>query len=104
MQPEIETAVTPAPAKPKRRKTRRHKRANTAVPMKKAGTEFPGLTPKDCCETCSAAGCIISGTAVCAHPFKGGLQHALLSNAETLARFNRAKKVLGKAKLDVSAA
>lgn len=107
MQPEIEmtdTPAAPAPEKKRRKATRRKRRPVAAAAAKRSTAEFPGLAAKDCCETCQPDFCVISGAAVCGHPLKGGLQPSLLRDANTMARFNRAKKVLGKAKIDLRTA
>jgi hypothetical protein len=85
--------------KPKRTYKRR-KRAAVAKPAAPKA-EFAGLTATDCCEGCGPERCVISGIGVCAHPLKGGLQSAQMSKPDMLARYNRAKKVLARAKLDL---
>lgn len=91
---------TPAPAaKPKRK--RAHK---AAAPPPKAPSIFAGLTATDCCDGCNEKKCVISGMNVCAHPMKGGLQSAMLSNPEVMKRHGAAKRMLAHAKIDLGGA
>lgn len=57
--------------------------------------EFASLTAADCCKACGPNGCAISGKSYCAHPRKGGLQGRDMSDPDAIARFGRAKKMLG---------
>lgn len=52
---------------------------------------FPGLTRTACADTCNAKGCAISGKPYCAHPTKGGLQPADMSNVEAKKRIMAAR-------------
>jgi hypothetical protein len=79
---------TPATSKPKRKYTRRAKPAARPV-------EFAGLTATDCCDGCTETRCVISGSNVCSHPHKGGLQASQMIQHEVVKRYNRAKKILG---------
>jgi hypothetical protein len=87
-----ETPKLKAPKKPRR------KRAVAAKPA--PGSPFADITPRDCPTACKPDRCAISGCAICAHPHKGGLQ-ATLQTPEAMRRLNEAKRVLGKAKLDL---
>lgn len=91
----------PEPVKPthKRANKRRKKRSapKEAAAPKPTG-EFVGLTPKECPTACNAERCVISGIGICGHPAKGALQ---VHTAEALGRFNEAKKLLGKRKVDI---
>ena len=76
-----------------------HKRS-TAIP-----NEFEGMTAKDCCDSCYAAKgerCAITHRAICGHPMKGGLQQHDQMRSDTVERYNRAKKMLAHAKIDLS--
>lgn len=55
--------------------------------------EFGGLNPTECSFDCSPKGCIISGTAFCAHPNKGGADR-VAGDPDALARYQRARKQL----------
>lgn len=88
--------TAPAPAKPK---ARRAAAKRAAVPAPKT-SEMAGITAADCPMVCNAKRCVISGVGICAHPGKGGLQ-AALQNDVSLRKFNEAKRILGKAKLDL---
>jgi hypothetical protein len=67
--------------------------------MAKAPTDnLAGLTQVECCKVCGVDKCVISGIAVCAHPAKGGLQGAMMHNADTVKRFNAAVTKLKRAK------
>ena len=89
---------TPNP-KPKRKQTRRRK-VSAAAP-KQAPAEFAGLSPTDCCNDCDKKHCVISGVDVCGHPMKGGLQAAQMGEADTVKRYQRAKRFLANAKLEL---
>src|SRR4051812_30822239 len=94
------TTEQSAPA-PKKAKAKRHARPNKrqAAPAPKV-SELAGLTINDCADGCYKTGkCVISGS-VCAHPGKGGLQVAL-QTPDSLRRFNAAKRMLGKQKLNI---
>ena len=96
---------TEAPtAKPKPRRRRKQHRATSGekvVPLK-VPDEFAGMTETECCAGCKADRCVISGSGACAHPMKGGLQPAQMTEAAAMARFNRAKKVLAHRKVDLT--
>lgn len=95
-------ASTPAP-KPKRKYRRRRPVARAAAPpaAPKVPKEFAGITVRNCPDACYRDGkCCISGS-VCAHPAMSGLQ-AALATPDVLARFARAKRVLGEQKLDLT--
>lgn len=91
--PTIETS------KPKRKWKRKPRLVVDNV--SKAPAEFAGLTASDCCNDCDENKCVISGSNVCAHPLKGGLQAAQLSQSDVVKRYRRAKVVLADARLDV---
>lgn len=63
--------------------------------------DLTGLSPTDCPYDCNPAGCVITGIAVCGHPFKGGLQGALQAKPEIVTRFQRARKILHNKKLNL---
>lgn len=90
---------TPSITPTKPRRARRKKRAAPAKPKPAVG--YAGLTANDCAAGCNATGCIISGRPYCGHPFKGGLQGRDMQNDAAVARFEAAKKTLGKAKVKV---
>lgn len=97
------TEQTPAPEKKapaKKRRARANKKV-AASPSPKA-SEMDGITVTDCPIACRAERCAISGRGICAHPHKGGLQAALQA-PDTMRRYNEAKRILGKAKLDLMA-
>lgn len=99
-----ETPTTPPPAAPKAAKPKRKpQRKPVAAPVKEPGSLFAGITPRDCPSACVPAKCVISGCGSCAHPHKGGLQ-AALQTQEALRRSNEARRILGKQKLDLTAA
>lgn len=67
----------------------------------KPTAEYADITVRECPKLCGEARCVISGRPYCAHPHKGGLQGVNAHDAEARTRFNGAKKVLGKKKLDL---
>lgn len=92
-----------APARKPAKKRARKAVAQPKLPAAaKRDTTFDGITPADCPMACSAERCVISGRGICAHPHKGGLQ-AGLQNPDAMRRYNQAKRVLGKRKLDIAA-
>ena len=56
-----------------------------------------GITKDKCASGCSERGCIITegGSGICAHPYKGGVQHAD-TKPEILGRYAEACKIVGK--------
>lgn len=94
-----ETPEVPPPKPSHKRPNRRRKRsaAKPAAEPKSTG-EFAGLTLKDCPGACSAERCVIGGIGVCGHPAKGALQ---VHSADAVERFSRAKKLLGKQKMEL---
>lgn len=70
-----------------------------AKPATRKPSEYAGITPAECPTACNVDGCVISGKPYCAHPFKNGLQGADRNDPDALARFEAAKKILGKKKL-----
>lgn len=98
-------AKKPARRKPARRKKAAAKpRAPAAPPPLKTSAEFPGLTARDCCETCGPR-CVISadGSGICSHPNKGGVRAADMSNPTVVARGSRAAKLLKHQKIEIKA-
>lgn len=94
-----ETPDTPPPKQPhKRANKRRKKRAAPAAATPKPAGEFAGLTPKECPAACNAERCVITGIGICGHPHKGVLQ---VHTSAAIDRFNEAKKLLGKKKVDL---
>jgi hypothetical protein len=99
METPVETNEKPVtPAKP-RKKRRRHTAPRAAKPVN-APAEFAGLTEIECCASCNADRCIISGINVCGHPFKGG--QIAPNDSAALARSIRAKKVLAHRRIDLT--
>jgi|ERR1051326_6451278 hypothetical protein len=87
--------------KPAKKRVTKHRRRHAAAAPKgpvKAPPEFAGMTEHECCAACARDKCVISGAGYCAHPMKGGLQSFL--DRETLARYERARKVLAHRKID----
>jgi hypothetical protein len=64
--------------------------------------ELEGLTANDCCAACRPDRCVISGAAICIHPFKSGIQSAFQTRPDVVERYNRAKKMLAHAKIDLT--
>jgi hypothetical protein len=94
-----ETPAIKAPAK-----KRRPAKKRTAAPPKPkpvAGI-YAGMTVMECCASCNADGCVISGKPYCAHPRKGGLHGAELHDSAAMERRRTAEKVLGQQKLVVA--
>ncbi len=86
--------------KPKTAKKRTKAKVKPAAP--KQDSVYAGITPADCPVACNTGRCVISGRAICAHPYKGGLQSSIQS-PEAIRRVNEAKRVLDKRKLDLMA-
>jgi hypothetical protein len=61
---------------------------------------YTGLTVTNCCDKCGVDACVISGKPYCAHPRKGGLHAAQISDPVALKRLNHAKRILGQQMLD----
>lgn len=93
------TEQAPPPPAPKKRKyAARRKKLPRAI---KPSPELAGLTVTDCAKACYGGnGCVISGTGICGHPRKGGLQGRTMTDPAALERFNRAHKMLGKKAMD----
>lgn len=92
---------TPAVVPPKKRRAvRRKRKAKAAVPPKPVAA-LAGLTATACAAGCNVNGCAVSGKPYCAHPFKGGLRAGDMQDEAAVARFGSAKKMLGKAKLNL---
>jgi hypothetical protein len=72
-----------------------------ASPPLKVPSQFAGISTTECCDNCTADGCVISGINVCAHPMKGGLQSTQMRDPEALKRFNRAKLALRDQMIDL---
>lgn len=89
---------------PKAKPKRKYKRHAAAKPKVAAPPEFEGITPTDCCSGCGPDKCVITGIALCGHPFKGGLQPALMGKPDVVARFTRVKKALAHQKIDLMGA
>jgi hypothetical protein len=73
--------------------------------MSATAADFLGLTERNCCNACSAEGCVISGQAYCAHPRKGGLHHHQLQRDHAaMDRIAAAREVLirGAAELQIA--
>lgn len=85
---------TPAekPTAPKKKRKARKAAAKPRAPKQTAGVAFPGLTESECAAACTAFHCAISGTGICAHPRKGGLQ---AGDTAALQRLHKAQKQLG---------
>lgn len=85
----------------------RHSQAGGAAEHKRAPElptdELEGLTAKDCCNSCYASKgerCAITHRDFCGHPLKSGIQQPDMLNPETVARYQRAKKILAHAKIE----
>lgn len=91
-----EAAAPVVPAKPRRKAK---PRAPAKVIPLKVPEEFAGMTEMECCASCNADKCAISGVNACGHPFKGG--QLPRHDSAALARFERAKKVLAHRKIDL---
>jgi len=96
-----ETPTPAAPAKPRRKPVRRKA---AAAPKPELPSELAGLTPTDCCDGCNDKRCAISGSPVCAHPFKGGLQSSMMGDPAAMKRHGAAKKALAHLKIEIGAA
>jgi len=83
---------------PPRRPRRKYKRRKLPAAIARPANELTGITVKLCPPACSAERCVISGIGVCSHPHKGS---PYIKTQEAIARFNAAKKMLGKRKVDV---
>jgi hypothetical protein len=69
----------------------------TAAPPPPADTpvaELDGLTVNECAFGCLPERCVISRTAHCCHPTKGGLQATEQRDPEVIARYQRARRLL----------
>lgn len=97
-EPTIAAEIIPAAKKPKRASKPRRKAAAPAAAPKQS--VCAGITVSDCPTACTATKCVISGVGICSHPHKGGLQ-AGLQNPDNMRRLNEAKRIIGKAKLDL---
>mgnify|MGYP001562613856 CR=1 FL=1 len=93
-----DTPTAPLKKAPARKRAKRKAKPPGAP---KKPSLMAGITVRDCPSACSEKGCVISGTPICAHPHKGGLQ-ASLQTPDSMRRLNEAKQVLGKAKLALS--
>lgn len=89
----LETEVTEK--KPAKRKAAKRKPRAPAAPKPATTGPFAGLTVTDCCDDCGVDGCVISGKPYCAHPRKGGLHSAEISDPAALKRQQQAKRLLG---------
>jgi len=94
-------ATSDASPKKKRAYHKSRRKAPKVIEPAKPTGEFEGLTPADCCFKCSMDKCVITHRNICAHPFKGGLQPAMMSDPEVLARYERAKRYLAHRTLDI---
>lgn len=81
----------------KPRKQRRKRKAAKQKPP----SELAGISVTNCATGCNVDGCVISGKPYCAHPHKGGLQGVDMRNDAALGRLKSAKKLLGKAKINL---
>ncbi len=82
------------PPKPAKKKAAKKRRKAAAAKPAKSTAPFPGLTRTACADACGPAGCSISGREYCAHPTKGGLQTADMSNPAALKRLQTARDQL----------
>ena len=103
----IETQDEAPTEAPQKKTVKKKARKARAFPRARAEekpvipSEFAGITTTDCCDACNKDGCVISGTNVCAHPMKGGLQSAQMQDNDALRRFNRAKGALRNQQIDL---
>ena len=63
-------------------------------PVLTSDDPFEGMTRTACADACRADGCIVSARSYCAHPCKGGLHVAEMSNPEAQKRRSQAKLYL----------
>lgn len=91
-----------APAAPKKKKQKRKvaPRAKAAEAAKPA-SPFAGISATECCDGCGGGHCVISGIDYCAHPFKSGLQSAMMNDQEIMKRYNKAKAELKNQMIDL---
>jgi len=93
-------AAAPAKKKVKAKVKAKKRQAAPAEILAPADGIYTGLTVADCCDACNADGCVISGKPYCAHPRKGGLHSAQISDPAALKRLNHSKRILGKQMLE----
>src|ERR1035437_3198778 len=93
---EAPAAVNKPKPKQKKKPGKTARRASFAKPAEKDVT-FPGLTESKCATACSAAKCVISGSGICGHPRKGGLQ---VQDNGAQQRLQQAQKQLGIEKVE----
>jgi hypothetical protein len=90
------TAPEKPKPKPKRKWTRRKPKAAPATVHNVSTPAFlAGLSATQCADGCNATGCVISGKGYCAHPHKGGLHAASMTDGEAVRRFRAARLLLG---------
>jgi hypothetical protein len=75
----------------KKKKPAKKAKSRAAVPDTRKAAPFPGLTRSACADACNAKACAISGKPYCAHPTKGGLQAADMSDNAALKRMQDAR-------------
>lgn len=68
--------------------------------MEKQPLDLTGLSAQECCVNCEPDRCEISMAAICAHPYKSGLQGAQQHNPEVVRRYQKARQVLAIAKIE----
>lgn len=68
--------------------------------MEKQPLDLTGLSAQQCCVNCEPERCEISMAAICAHPYKSGLQGALQHNTEVVRRYQKARQALAIAKIE----
>ncbi len=92
-------AAAPDPKPKPRRKYQRTRKPRAAAPSSDPKSNpaafLDGITGSACASGCNEKGCVISGSNYCAHPHKGGLQGRDIGDAEKIARYNLARRLLG---------
>lgn len=93
---EIEKLVDALPPAPKKKRPYHRRRA--PLPPKPPKPEpvsiYAGASEKNCCAACTPIECVISGRAVCAHPYKGGLRAGDSGKAELVKRVLECKEYI----------
>ena len=98
---DTETPSAPKPRKKARKPVKRavRKPAVTAEPPPPAAA-YPGLSHKECGNTCGPNGCAITGMKFCGHPAKGGFSFVDKGDPAALRRYEDAQKQLAADALD----
>lgn len=78
----------------KRKAAPRAKAATKAAAPADKPNELDGISQSDCPFDCDPEKCAITGINVCGHPYKGGLQSALMSRPEVVRRYQAARRII----------